>query len=182
MAVVQLSAQKIIVDKVEDDGTRFITTQMVYSGYRGIYVGLSSYHSKKMDTTAYSIIIRYGSSSVRTIEKGRKLLLKLSDNSIITLENYEEIGAADYEWEILKQGTYYEQTVYYVFPCYHITKEQLSKICANEVIKIRLEYNSGEYTIEETKRKKNQFSTIIRYAYSFITEAYKKEKDIYTDF
>ena len=184
IAAMQLSAQQIVVDKVEENGTRLIVTQKVYSGYPGIYVGLSSYRVKigQSDTTVYKLSIRYGSQNKRQISVGRKLLLKLSDNNIITLENAEEIGATDYTSELVQPGTYYERMVYYVFPDYDITESQISQICKNEVIKIRLEYNSGEYTIEETKRKKNKFATVIRNAYSEIQETYKTEKDIYTDF
>lgn len=181
----QMSAQKILADKVEENGDRAVITTIDYSGFRGIYVGMSSGKVASIDSTLYNIEIQIGSSSRHSISKGRKLLLKLSDNTIITLENSDDISTVDNKYEVI--GT---STIYYAYPTYPLTNEQLTKICDNEVIKVRLEYDTHEYTIEieEPKNKKkvnknnNKFSSIIREAYANIQNVYKKEKNIYTDF
>ena len=185
MTAVQIKAQDVVVDKVEENGCRFVITNKAFSGFQKIYIGMGSYYVKtdQLDSTVYNldILFRTNSNSI-TIAKGRKLLLKLSNETIIILENTEQINVGDYEFDVVQLTAGSTLTMYEYLPSYQLTQEQLNQICNDEVVKIRLEYDTDEYTIEETKRKKNKFSTAVRTAYDNIQKAYSKQKNIYSDF
>ena len=117
----------------------------------------------------------------RTIDKGRKMLLKFEDGSIIELENCEEIGIADYEYEVTSYGTNY-----YVYPSYTITEEQIQKIINGNVIKVRIEINTG-YLDREIKGKKKKsvkgrMSEDMKEIYDNVKAASLQKKSIYDDF
>ena len=190
-----MSAQTIDINKVEDDGSHFILTTREYSGFPGIFIGLGAVKGDigDKDTVMYQLKIRYGTTSQKTtIDEGRKLLLKLSDSTIIVLQNLSKIDVFDNKSEITRLSSGYTYTTHFVFPTYPISEKDLQRIMDLEVCKIRLEYDTGDYTIAEDKKEykgklkkalhTNNFSTIIRTAYQNIQKAFYEKKDIYSDF
>lgn len=85
--------------------------------------------------------------------EGAKLLLKLKDDSILELQNTKEIKPVDNE--VLLSHVY-------VSPLYNVTEEDLKKIIAGEVVKIRVEHSSGFF---DRRIKKNKFSKGLKTMY-----------------
>lgn len=85
--------------------------------------------------------------------EGAKLLLKFKDDSILELQNTKEIKPEDNE--VLLSHVY-------VSPLYNVTEEDLKKIIAGEVVKIRVEHSSGFF---DRSIKKNKFSKGLKTMY-----------------
>ena len=110
-----------------------------------------------------------------TIAKGRKLLLKFKDESVMELENVREIELIDNKLEHSRTTSYY-----LVYPQYVVTEEQLDKIMNNEVIKLRIE-NNVEFL--DRTIKKNRFSQGIKKAYEDIQNQLKSTNNsLYENF
>lgn len=176
-----LHAQKIVMDKAESDGKRYISTEqqtIIYGKQNfwgvitetGIGMSLSCVASNNDTTWGIQLCVH---EKVQ-IDEGRKLLIKLSDNSIITLENIEQIGPLDYETYI---GA--NITVYSVYPLYYVSKNNLLTMLQIGVEKIRIETNI-DYIDRMVKGK--TMVDVLRAQYDNIQEALSKTKDIYTDF
>ena len=85
--------------------------------------------------------------------EGAKLLLKFKDDSILELQNTKEIKLEDNK--VLLSHVY-------VSPLYNVTEEDLKKIIAGEVVKIRVEHSSGFF---DRSIKKNKFSKGLKTMY-----------------
>ncbi len=131
------NAQNVEVDKVESDGTRFIRTE--YSSiYKKMFSGGSialccNYNSQSNDTTYY-IIMKLTEQNPPQIDKGRKLLVKLNNGAIITLENATKIGPLDIEtWK----GAY-NMVEHRVYPMYQVSRLDLLRMINEDVEKSEL--------------------------------------------
>lgn len=187
--VLNLSAQTIEINTVTEEGHHIIASSYVYSGFPGIFVSLAAAKTdiNGNDTILYQLQIRYGNPNRTSIDKGKRLLLKLSDSTVVTLKNESAIDLLDNKREVTT--TY---SVYFVFPKYELSHQELQKLMDLEVCKIRLEHNTDVYTVAEDKKEyknkvkksfhKNEFSTILRSAYAQIQDALFEKKDIYSDF
>ena len=127
------NAQKVEVDKVESDGTRFIRTE-----YSTIYTKMFSggavalccdYNPQSNDTTFY-ITLLLNEPNPPQIDKGRKLLIKLNDGVIITLENAKKIGPLDYETRKV-----YKTVEHIVYPMYQVSRLNLLRMINQNVEK-----------------------------------------------
>jgi hypothetical protein len=173
------NAQNVEVDKVESDGTRFIRTE--YSSiYKKMFSGGSialccDYNSQSNDTTYY-IIMKLTEQNPPQIDKGRKLLVKLNNGAIITLENATKIGPLDIEtWK----GAY-NMVEYRVYPMYQVSRLDLLRMINEDVEKIRIETDEAEnldYTI-----KRSKMSDALYEGLKNIEQALSVKKDIYSDF
>lgn len=166
---------QISVDKVEEDGSRYIM-----SSYYNLYKGWDyaagfrlSYVESPDDDSYYRITVSLNEGKMQ-FDLGRKLLLKFKDNSILELKNVDEIGPADYEYDVTSSGTNY-----YTYPKYLITEEEIEKIINGEVIKIRIE-NNIEFFDREIK--KNKFSKNLKIMYEAIKAKRETQNDVYQNF
>lgn len=148
-------------DKFNEDGSRIIVSK-----YRGISSGFRLMVSFRLidvidvnDGNTYFIQLNLiGNKKEKEYAKGRRLLLKLKDDSIIELINQETIRVKDY--------------VGYAARIKYLVKEnEIDKLITGEVKKIRIE-NDFDYVDIEVK--KNVFSKGLGKVY----EAIQKEKKI----
>lgn len=175
-------SQNVKTDKYSvEDSTRIIMSHSknLYSEWAS-GASFSVEYGKSGNTEVWSIGLCLNEGK-RVIDKGRKLLLKFDDGSIIELENNTEIGPGDYEYEVSKYGTNY-----YVYPSYNITEEQIQKIIDGNVIKVRIEDNVG-YLDREIKGKKkksvkSRMSEDIKELYDNVKAASQQGKSIYDNF
>lgn len=169
LLVGSLSAQKLIIDKIDANGSR--TMQTSYSKlYTKMMTGASvslCCFVKESDTT-FMLKLRL-SEYGKSMALGRKLLIKLRDNTIITLDNVNDIGPYDYT----RVGGELQ-----TFPTYPITKEELLKIIDGDVIKIRIETDVD--LIDRDIR--GTMSDALREAYELICRKLAVKKSIYSDF
>lgn len=153
---------QVSVDKVEPDGSRILLTKdfRMYD-FKLIFCGFGSLSFTKMPDgrDMYCIFLTLNEGEM-TIDKGRKLLLKFKDETVMELENVKDIELIDNKLEHSRTTSYY-----LVSPQYPVTKEQLEKIMKNEVIKLRIE-NDVEFL--DRTIKKNRFSQGIKKAYEDI--------------
>ena len=157
-----LLAQKLAVDKVENDGRRILISQD-YTFYRDVITGdyadfnlsCTAVDGKKSFYIYFNICDKY--KSVR-IDKGKKLLIKLENDSILELSNNLSFS---------KNSSY------------SLSEEQIEKIVNGKVVKIRIDRNVD---MIDKEIKKNKFSKRVKEAYNAIIVALQTKKDIYTDF
>lgn len=166
---------QIAIDKVEEDGSRIIIT-----GAQNIYTRLVNAAAIRVcfiktseDDHLYSIRLTLNEGKMQ-FDKGRKLLLKFADDSIMELENTKEIGPADYEYSVTSAGTYY-----FTFPEYEVTEEDIEKIIEGQVVKIRVENNIGFF---DRDIKKNKFSKALKKLYDAINAKKETKNDVYQNF
>lgn len=167
------SAQEIEVDKVEQNGTRFIfcseiNPNKLVDSFK-IFPYLSTMMTKE-GATVYNLIIRIPSEAPISIKKGSVILLKTFNDEIITL-----YCNSDYEDKIGKYiGGALHTTVYNISPSYTIEEIDIERF-RDGIKKIRVEFPL------ETKDKefsKDKFGKHIYTEYELIKEALTKKKDI----
>ena len=166
---------QISADKVEEDGSRWIVTENsnLYTGWTNAASFNLSYSLKVNGEETYEITLCFNEGKMQ-FEKGRKLLIKFKDSSILELINNKEIGPTDYKYKTSPTGT-----SYFTFPRYSVTEEDINKIIDGEVVKIRVE-NDIEYFDRDIK--KNKFSKGLKRAYEAIKAKKETKNDVYEGF
>lgn len=162
---------QIKADKVEEDGSRWIVTDN-----NNLYVGWDksagfnlSYSLKANGEETYEITLCLDEGKMQ-FEKGRKLLIKFKDGSIMELKNNKKIGPTDYK---------YLSKSYLTYPQYSVTEEEIQKIINGEATKIRVE-NDMEFFDRDIK--KNKFSKGLKNAFEAIKAKKETKNDIYEGF
>ena len=173
LSAIGLNAQKIVVDKVESDGSRLLQTK-----YTTIYSKMVSGGALSLccvatesDTSFYLSLML--NEQKLEIEEGRKLVVKLSDGTILTLENTKKIGPLDYE---IRQVYSIE---YLVYPMYYVSLDDLRLMIDKGVVKLRIETDMDNL---DRDIKKTKMSDILATGLSNIEQALTVKKDIYSDF
>ncbi len=168
------NAQKIIVDKVEVDGSRFLQTK-----YTTIYSKMVSGGALSLcciatesDTTFYLSLML--NEQKLEIDEGRKLIIKLGDGTILTLENSKKIGPLDYE---IRQV--FSSIEYLVYPMYYVSHDDLRLMIDNGVVKLRIETDMDNL---DREIKPTKMADILATGLSNIEKALTVKKDIYSDF
>ena len=164
---------QIEIDKAELDGTRFIVSKRksVYSlGRKGADVGLA-YIRTSSGNECYQIDLYLDEGKIE-IDRGRILLIKLKDDTVIELKNCSHIGPGDYKYEEIMFAPHY-----YTNPMYIVSLEDLKKIINGEVVKIRIE-NDIEFF--DRNIQWNKFSKALKKAFDAI-ESRKKVKNVKAD-
>ena len=172
------NAQKVEVDKVESDGTRFIRTEYstIYSKmFSGGAVALCCDYNQQTNDTTFYITLLLNEPNPPQIDKGRKLLVKLNDGDIITLENAKKIGPLDYETRKV-----YKTVEHIVYPMYQVSRLNLLRMINQNVEKIRIETDGAENLDYSIKRSK--MSDALYEGLKNIEQALSVKKDIYSDF
>lgn len=169
LALSQLAySQKIEFDKVEGDKRYIFCSHQSIRDFKDqtvLYVAL--YASQYKDQTFYDLSIKAVQQTEITIPKGSELLIKLMDDSIITLTT--PMDYSDKIGEVKNVGGYVF-TQYTVTPTYSITPEQIELICKG-VKKIRIK-NLLEPIDKEFK--KDKIGKIITKEYKLLQEALAK--------
>lgn len=142
-------SQEIDIDETAMNGTRtIVTTEEEF--YDDETVGMSFVISPSNDTICY---INVTLEDWGKMEVGRSFFLKFKDGSIMELKNIKNQIAHPVPGHFGFLGP-----ALCLQPSYIVTKEQLEKICNNEVIKLRFEQGDD---LLDRKIKKNKFSRII---------------------
>lgn len=166
------SAQEIEVDKVEQDGTRFIfcseiNPNKIFDDFK-VFPYLSAMITNE-GNTIYDLNVRIPSPSSISIKKGSILLLKTFKDEIITLYSNN-----DYEDKVGHYILAFKKLDYSISPSYTIDETDIRKL-KDGIKKIRAEFPL------ETKDKefsKDKFGKHIYTEYELIKEALTKKKDI----
>lgn len=108
-----------------------------------------------------------------TMVEGSLLLLKLGDGTTMELHS-NHIGPSDYTYNVTKYGT-----VYYVWPIYEITEDQIQQIVNFDVVKIRVQFDGGTF---DRDIKKGKLSKLFSKAYPAIKSALEQTKSVYDNF
>lgn len=167
-------AQKVVMDKVEPDGSRHILTKYTTIYSKMFSGGAAALYciANESDTTFYISLML--NEQKPEIDEGRKLLVKLSDETILTLENAKKIGPFDYETRQV-----YNSIEYLVYPMYYVSRDDIMQMINKGVVKLRIETD-----IDNLDRdiKKTKMSDILETSLSNIDDALTVKKDIYSDF
>ena len=131
-------------ERLYRDIDKYMLCSMAY--FRLVYTELPDNNS------FYQIEVIFDEGKLQ-FHEGARLLLKLKDDSILELQNTKEIKLVDNE--VLLSHVY-------VSPLYNVTEEDLKKIIAGEVVKIRVEHSSGYF---DRSIKKNKFSKGLKTMY-----------------
>ena len=173
MSVLSISAKgkiKLDVDKVDSDGTRtiwasYFNAYTEWSTAGGMRVGAIEVTVDNMKVYQYVLGMALNEGGV-DINEGNKLLLKLENGEVVTLET--QVNAM-----------YKPTQNYMTYPIYDISEEQLLKLATNNVIKLRIETSSEN--LDKTI-KGNKVSNGIKESVPVVKAALKEKKDIYSDF
>ncbi len=175
LCVASVNAQGLFMDKTEDNGQRSVVTGAM-NIYRNFSNGAAlqlAYVKSSTDDEQYLIRLTFNEFKMQ-IDEGRKLLIKFSDDSIMELRNATKIGPADYDYSV-SHGI----TDYFVSPSYLVTEEQLEEMASKNVVKIRVETNTGSF---DREIKKNKFSKAVDATYNTMKRALSVERNVYTGF
>lgn len=183
----QNDSARIIEDKQEESGNRTIFTNDVLFAKGKDKNGIESDESLNLayfryfikngeSIDRYSICIPRTSFIRMTLAKGRKLLLKLDNDSIITLRTQAEIRSYDNCYS--PSLNCYK--VDYIYPA---TENDLRKIKNSKVLKIRMEEDDGFTDMTPTEYNEQfNFSERIHECFDLIQSALKKSNSVYDNF
>ncbi len=167
---------QIGMDKVEDNGRRFIMseTMPLYTGLTNggsFFLGYGLFNNT--DEYYYlSLVLNEGKTDIAT---GRKLLIKLIDGTLIELSNTKEIGPTNYDLRTNAMGRLF----YLTSPSYRITEEEIKRIIEGEAIKVRIETNTDFF---DRGIKKNKLSKGLKTAYEAIQKKKLTKNELYEGF
>ncbi len=170
MSILNLSAKiKVEIDQVNPEGSRIIQTSWFnayteWSTAGGMCVGAGVVNMDDKKFLQYFINMTLNEGGVN-IDKGSKLLMKLGNNDIIELE-----ATDDFQYDYRNFMTY---------PRYWVTEAQLLQMVSNDVVKLRIQTQTG---FLDRVIKKNKISNGIKESVPLINAALKQQKDIYSDF
>lgn len=170
--VFSISAQEITVDKVEQDGTRFIFCSEINPNKLldkiKVFPFLSASQTKEGEVI-YELMVRIPSSTPISMSKGAILLLKTGNDEVITL--YNNISCED------KIGTYITSLKcmnYNITPTYTIQEEDLMKFY-DGIKKIRFETSLD---VQDKEFKSDKIGSAIIKEYELIKASLSKQRNI----
>lgn len=169
-------SQGVAIDKTEEDGSRVIGTYYSFVRYVG-HISLAYFNiPSECEKWQLSLTLGWMGEKPDQMSIGRKLLIKTDSGKVIELENNEEIGPIDYEFEGLSTAGFEE---YSITPSYWLSEEQIKELCSSNVVKIRVETNSG--TLDKEVKPKS-FRKVINSEYEAICAAKSKGTGVYDNF
>ena len=174
LSAIGANAQKIVVDKVESDGSRIIQTKYATIYSKMFSGGAVSLCCSANDTDTVFAISLMLNEQKQEIDEGRKLLIKLNDGTILTLENINKIGPLDYEVRRV-----YNSVEYLVYPMYYVSREDIMQMINKGVVKLRIETDTDNL---DREIKQTKMSDALKTGLSNIEKALVVKKDIYSDF
>lgn len=182
---------KVETDKQYEDGRRHISTKSVSfanTGMRGkVYPTICWLRKSIWDNgTSYTLVFDITREEKTLIGEGSRLLLKFDDDSIIELTINNKVDGLSNEPNVGRSvyGGGMVYTYYTCHPSYSLTEQQIQKIISQEVVKIRMEINTGEgYVDVGTDNTKGlYFSDTLRECYNAIAEKEKQSNGLHDGF
>ena len=171
---------EIAIDKANEKGERTIGTKPIditkFADKTSLLASVSAIsliHNGEKNISYFLDMKIIALGQIATPAKG-KMLLKLSNDEVITLES--EQGQEDKIGQIEKG---LGLTTYRIIPMYSITPQQLELIASQGVKKIRIE-TTGE-PIEKEYRK-DKLGIAVKQQYALIKEHLSKDKKFSDDF
>ena len=157
-----MSAQKIIIDQTNQDGSRVIATDSEYVrngfsdknplGYSIGYIGIENHDFYYIDI-AISSLVNF------ELPEGGLLLIKTPSGTVIEAKQ----TLKDYETDDLLGNTISGVTTHTIRGSYEVTLEGLEKIAAEGIKKIRIEKKASlidtEYKDKNVKKTQEVFSS-----------------------
>lgn len=174
---------KIVTDKQNEDGTRTITTSGVSYASTGLRSTMPTVlHLKKRidkEQTRYLLVFERTMSKKTFIKENSKLLLKFEDGSMMELKIVHAIKEVDNNPHVSLSALYYTAS-----PAYELTEEQINKLITTEVVKFRMETDTGEgYEDQGVENTKGwYFSDTLRECYEAIAEKEKTSNGLHEGF
>lgn len=154
---------QVSVDRFDDDGSRIIISKRkpIMGNFKIILTfNLVDIIEVNGENKFYLKLSIVRNKKEKEYSKGRKLLIKLKDNSIIELINQDKVGIDDYDG-------------FSVAVTYNIQENEIEKIIKSNVVKFRIE-DDFNYTDVDIKHK--FFVKGLRKAYESILEQKKIDK------
>jgi hypothetical protein len=182
---------KVETDKQYEDGRRHISTKSVSfanTGMRGkVYPTICWLRKSIWDNgTSYTLVFDITREEKTLIGEGSRLLLKFDDDSIIELTINNKVDGLSNEPNVGRSvyGGGMVYTYYTCHPSYSLTEQQIQKIISQEVVKIRMEINTGEgYVDVGTDNTKGlYFSDTLRECFNAIAEKEKQSNGLHDGF
>lgn len=179
---------KVETDKQYEDGRRHISTKGVSfanTGTRGkVYPTICWLRKSIWDNgTSYTLVFDIMREGKTLIGEGSRLLLKFDDDSIIELTINNKVDGLSNEPNVGRSvyGGGMVYTYYTCHPSYSLTEQQIQKIISQEVVKIRMEINTGEgYVDVGTDNTKGlYFSDTLRECFNAIAEKEKQSNGLH---
>lgn len=158
---------QVRVDKFDEDGSRLIISKrkLIKASLKvGLTFRLTDYVEVN-GADKYSLLLTIENHKKREYSKGRKLLIKMKDDSIIELINKKTVGVNDYHTGLSK----------FIDIDYSIQENDIEKIINGKIVKLRIE-NDFDYI--DVEIKKDLFETGLKEAYDAIQERKKIDKKI----
>ena len=174
---------KIVTDKQNEDGTRTITTSGVSYASTGLRSTMPTVlHLKKRidkEQTRYLLVFERTMSKKTFIKENSKLLLKFEDGSMMELKIVHAIKEIDNNPQVTLSVILYKAC-----PAYELTEEQINKLITTEVVKFRMEIDTGEgYEDQGVENTKGwYFSDTLRECFNAIAEKEKQSNGLYDGF
>lgn len=182
---------KVETDKQYEDGRRHISTKGVsfaITGMRGKVYPTICWLCKSIwdNGTSYTLVFDITREEKTLIGEGSRLLLKFDDDSIIELTINNKVDGLSNEPNVGRSvyGGGMVYTYYTCHPSYSLTEQQIQKIISQEVVKIRMEINTGEgYVDVGTDNTKGlYFSDTLRECFNAIAEKEKQSNGLHDGF
>lgn len=138
-------------------------------------------HTENMEKLSYFVYLHFVMLADYHFEDGDKMLIKLSDDTIIEWEqSIPEYTSRISTLTNSRYDKYLKKTVYDVYAKYPVSVEDIEAICDKGVQKLRIEYSGGQIDIEY--KKADKFSPALFACFITLAPAMTEKKDIYTDF
>ena len=182
---------KVKTDKQYEDGRRHISTKGVSFANAGmrskVYPTICWLRKSIWDNgTSYTLVFDIIREGKTLIGEGSRLLLKFDDDSIIELTINKKVDELSNEPNVDRSvyGGGMVYTYYTCHPSYDLTESQIQKIISQEVVKIKMEINTGEgYVAVGTDNTKGlYFSDTLRECFNAIAEKEKQSNGLHDGF
>jgi len=188
MGTLACHAQQVIMDKQEANGDRDIATSSVIFTQdkgllgTGVKYDISMMFSRTKHDSLYSdsylILLPLKLLTSRSLDVGRKLLLKTQNDSIIELVNTLPIKTTDNAYEIIGHTI-----VYTLEPYYGAGPSQIQQIINGGIKKLRIELNTGAFDLQPNDKNKFwNFSLAVKMCYDCIQKRLKYNNDLRNGF
>ena len=174
-------AQKVKIDRVETSGVRLIETTIKSVGGPALanYIGIALSAVSSGDSVAWYVNLKVDES--KPITFGSALLIKLQDDSVITLTSVSDaVGTSSAIPLNFGNGLMMNVSIHTAYAKYPVPYKDLQRMMNTEVVKIRVETPDKVYD----RQIKGKITKHVATMYRLITERLKtnNSRSIYDDF
>lgn len=174
MMAVSASAQKIVDDRMTDNGLRLISCESkpFRSMTDKVVLSLAMSASVKENDVNYFLDATLTSSTPVSAPAGARMLIKTSNGDVITLTEFSNKTLSDNIGDVKNVGGTIIKT-FSIHCTYLLSPEQIQQILSG-IVKIRIELNGD--TNYEKEWKKDKISDFLSKEYKLLTEAVASDK------